>query len=53
MPQGKIFFNNAKCCKLGHFFIFVRPLEGGGMAPLAPPLGAAYGEDAAWRMFHE
>ena len=34
MPLGKIFFNNAKCCKLGNWAIlsfFVRPLE--------PPVG--------------
>ena len=33
---GIIFLNNAKCCKLGHFSIFFRPL-GGAMAHLAPP----------------
>ena len=34
------FFNDAKCCNLGHYFIFLRPLEG-HLAPL-DPLGAAY-----------
>ena len=36
MPLGNFFFfHNAKCCKLGHFFIFVRLL--GGMPPWPPP----------------
>ena len=39
MPPGNFFFNNAKCRKLGHFLIFVRPLGGGAMAPpLEPPM---------------
>ena len=29
MPPGNFLLNNAKCCKLGHFIIFVRPLEWG------------------------
>ena len=38
MPPGKFFFDNAKCCKLGHFYHFCQAFGGGAMAPLAPPL---------------
>ena len=35
MPPGKFFFfDNAKCCKLGHFYHFCQAF--------GPPLGAAY-----------
>ena len=37
-PWEIVFLDDAKCCKLGLFIIFVRPL-GGGHGPL---LGAAY-----------
>ena len=40
VPPGKFFFDNAKCCKLGHFFSFLSGLLGGGHAPppLEPPM---------------
>ena len=36
-PQGKFLFDNAKCCKLDHFYHFCQAFGGGAMAPLAPP----------------
>ena len=36
MPPVKFFFDNAKCCKLGHFLNFCLAF-GGGMAPPGPP----------------
>ena len=41
LPPGKFFFDNAKCCKLGHFYHFCQAF-GEGHGPAGPPFGAAY-----------